>query len=110
MEPFRILIDRIVYDMNLIDFEHEQKMKLVNVLNIFSSSKPSFSLISSVFNKELILIKYNTSKNSSNVMSIVLIHLTILELITKSLLVNIFLKSLIFLVFNKPFYIIMIIY
>ena len=33
MEPFRILIDRIVYDMDLIDFEHEQKMKLVNVLN-----------------------------------------------------------------------------
>ena len=33
MEPFRILIDRIVYNMNLIDFEHEQKMKLVNVLN-----------------------------------------------------------------------------
>ena len=33
MEPFRILIDRSVYNMNLIDFEHEQKMKLVNVLN-----------------------------------------------------------------------------
>ena len=33
MEPFRILIDRLVYNMNLIDFEHEQKMKLVNVLN-----------------------------------------------------------------------------
>ena len=33
MEPFRVLIDRIVYNMDLADFEHEQKMKLVNVLN-----------------------------------------------------------------------------
>ena len=29
MEPFRVLIDRIVYDMDLADFEHEQKIKIL---------------------------------------------------------------------------------
>lgn len=33
MEPFRILIDREVAEMSLIQFEHEEKMKLVNILN-----------------------------------------------------------------------------
>lgn len=33
MEPFRILVDREVTGMNLIQFEHEEKMKLVNILN-----------------------------------------------------------------------------
>lgn len=33
MEPFRILIDRKVIEMNLSEFDHEEKMELVNVLN-----------------------------------------------------------------------------
>ncbi|CDC96752.1 cRISPR-associated endonuclease Cas1 [Roseburia sp. CAG:380] len=33
MEPFRVLIDRKVFDMTLIEFEHEEKMQLVNLLN-----------------------------------------------------------------------------
>lgn len=33
MEPFRILVDKEVVDMNMEKFEHEEKMKLVNVLN-----------------------------------------------------------------------------
>ena len=33
MEPFRILIDQKVLRMKLMDFEHEEKMQLVNVLN-----------------------------------------------------------------------------
>lgn len=33
MEPFRILVDREVTGMNLIQFEHEEKMQLVNILN-----------------------------------------------------------------------------
>lgn len=33
MEPFRILVDREVAGMNLIQFEHEEKMQLVNILN-----------------------------------------------------------------------------
>ncbi|SHN52979.1 CRISPR-associated protein, Cas1 family [Butyrivibrio hungatei DSM 14810] len=33
MEPFRILVDKVVYDMQLSSFEHEQKMELVNILN-----------------------------------------------------------------------------
>lgn len=33
MEPFRILIDRQVCSMRLEDFEHSEKMQLVNVLN-----------------------------------------------------------------------------
>ena len=33
MEPFRILVDRKVCSMELSEFEHEQKMKLVNLLN-----------------------------------------------------------------------------
>lgn len=33
MEPFRILVDRKVTGMNLIQFEHEEKMQLVNILN-----------------------------------------------------------------------------
>lgn len=33
MEPFRILIDRIVYEMRPEKFEHEEKMVLVNVFN-----------------------------------------------------------------------------
>ena len=33
MEPFRILVDREVVEMSLIQFEHEEKMKLVNILN-----------------------------------------------------------------------------
>lgn len=33
MEPFRILVDRTVAKMNLEQFEHEEKMVLVNILN-----------------------------------------------------------------------------
>ena len=33
MEPFRILVDRTVYSMKYLEFEHEQKMQLVNILN-----------------------------------------------------------------------------
>ena len=33
MEPFRILIDRKVIEMELVQFEHKEKMELVNVLN-----------------------------------------------------------------------------
>ena len=33
MEPFRVLIDQKVLRMKLMDFEHEEKMQLVNVLN-----------------------------------------------------------------------------
>lgn len=33
MEPFRILIDRQVYSMRPKTFEHEQKMRLVDILN-----------------------------------------------------------------------------
>ena len=33
MEPFRILVDRTVVKMNLDQFEHEEKMVLVNILN-----------------------------------------------------------------------------
>ena len=33
MEPFRVLVDREVFRMNLVKFEHEEKMQLVNLLN-----------------------------------------------------------------------------
>ncbi len=33
MEPFRVLVDRKVYTMHVKIFEHEEKMKLVNILN-----------------------------------------------------------------------------
>lgn len=33
MEPFRILVDRQVLSMKLVDFEHDEKMQLVNILN-----------------------------------------------------------------------------
>lgn len=33
MEPFRILVDREVFVMNLEQFEHDEKMQLVNILN-----------------------------------------------------------------------------
>lgn len=33
MEPFRVLVDRMVCSMKLDKFEHDQKMKLVNLLN-----------------------------------------------------------------------------
>lgn len=33
MEPFRILIDRKVYEMKPEKLEHEEKMTLVNILN-----------------------------------------------------------------------------
>ena len=33
MEPFRILVDRQVISMELVQFEHEEKMQLVDVLN-----------------------------------------------------------------------------
>ena len=33
MEPFRILIDRCVYEMNPSKLEHEEKMKIISVLN-----------------------------------------------------------------------------
>lgn len=33
MEPFRVLVDREVFGMNLVKFEHEEKMQLVNLLN-----------------------------------------------------------------------------
>lgn len=33
MEPFRPLVDCLVYEMNLIEFSHEQKMQIVNLLN-----------------------------------------------------------------------------
>lgn len=33
MEPFRILVDRCVFDMELEEFEKSQKMNLVNILN-----------------------------------------------------------------------------
>lgn len=33
MEPFRILIDRKVMEMDLENFEHEEKIQLVDVLN-----------------------------------------------------------------------------
>ena len=34
MEPFRPYVDRIVRGMSLENFEHEEKMALVNVLNV----------------------------------------------------------------------------
>ncbi len=33
MEPFRVLVDRTVCSMQFVEFEHEQKMKLVDILN-----------------------------------------------------------------------------
>lgn len=33
MEPFRVLVDREVFRMNPVKFEHEEKMRLVNLLN-----------------------------------------------------------------------------
>ena len=33
MEPFRVLIDQKILQMKLIDFEHNEKMQLVDVLN-----------------------------------------------------------------------------
>lgn len=33
MEPFRVLVDREVFRLNLTKFEHEEKMQLVNILN-----------------------------------------------------------------------------
>lgn len=33
MEPFRVLIDQKIFQMKLIDFEHNEKMQLVDVLN-----------------------------------------------------------------------------
>ena len=33
MEPFRILVDRKVIEMELVQLEHEEKMEMVNVLN-----------------------------------------------------------------------------
>lgn len=33
MEPFRIIVDREVVNMNMTEFEHEEKMRMVNVLN-----------------------------------------------------------------------------
>lgn len=33
MEPFRILVDREVTEMKLLQFEHEEKMQLVDILN-----------------------------------------------------------------------------
>lgn len=33
MEPFRVLVDQKVYSMRYAEFEHEQKMELVNILN-----------------------------------------------------------------------------
>ena len=41
MEPFRILVDRMVCSMQLDEFEHHEKMKLVDLLNqeIFMEGK-----------------------------------------------------------------------
>ena len=33
MEPFRILVDKKVLKMNLAEFEHNEKMQLVDILN-----------------------------------------------------------------------------
>ncbi|SFB70236.1 CRISPR-associated endonuclease Cas1 [Butyrivibrio sp. YAB3001] len=33
MEPFRIIVDRTVYNMDHTEFNHEKKMELVNILN-----------------------------------------------------------------------------
>ena len=33
MEPFRVLVDRTVVEMELVQFEHEEKMRLVDILN-----------------------------------------------------------------------------
>ena len=33
MEPFRVLVDKKVYEMKPTKFEHEEKMQLVNILN-----------------------------------------------------------------------------
>lgn len=33
MEPFRPLVDRLVYSLNPYRFEHDEKIKLVNLLN-----------------------------------------------------------------------------
>ena len=33
MEPFRVLVDRQVLTMPLEEFEHEEKMQFVNILN-----------------------------------------------------------------------------
>lgn len=33
MEPFRILVDRYIYNMNPNKLEHEEKMRIVNILN-----------------------------------------------------------------------------
>ncbi|MEG0307592.1 MAG: type II CRISPR-associated endonuclease Cas1 [Clostridium sp.] len=44
MEPFRILVDRCVYEMNSNKFEHEEKMNLVNLLNneVFIDGKRNY--------------------------------------------------------------------
>lgn len=44
MEPFRSLVDRCVYNMKPIKFEHEEKMSLVNLLNkeIFIDGKKNY--------------------------------------------------------------------
>ena len=33
MEPFRPFVDRLVLSLSLTKFEHEEKMKVLNVLN-----------------------------------------------------------------------------
>lgn len=33
MEPFRVLVDRTVYRMKILEFGHEEKMQLVDILN-----------------------------------------------------------------------------
>ena len=33
MEPFRVLVDKEVIDMHMKEFEHVEKMRLVNILN-----------------------------------------------------------------------------
>lgn len=33
MEPFRILVDEAVFNMKMVEFEHSEKMQLVNILN-----------------------------------------------------------------------------
>lgn len=44
MEPFRILVDETVFYMKLVEFEHSEKMQLVNILNreVFIDGKHNY--------------------------------------------------------------------
>lgn len=70
MEPFRILIDRCVYKMNPAKLEHDEKMRVVNILNdeIFIDGKKNYvnnaikiyckSVFDAINENEISLIKF----------------------------------------------------